>query len=1141
MYLSKVKLSGFKSFVDHTVFELTDRLNGIVGPNGCGKSNIIDAIRWVMGESSAKQLRGESMTDVIFSGATSRKASSFASIELVFDNTDGRIGGQWSTFTEISIKRILERSGQSTYFLNGAKCRRKDITDIFLGTGLGSRSYAIIEQGMISRIVESKPDDLRLVFEEAAGVSKYKEQKRETETRIEHTRQNLLRLLDVREELTKQLEHLEKQAKKAEEYQILKKEERLLQYLSLKQKRTELEQGQAELQHRIEALQKEFHDSVTFYNDLVIKLNEHKVAFSEKTTLLTAKTELYHAKQREILTLQHKVESIQTLQKRATEDHNELQIQLQKIDDELVKCELALENLESEKAERDESLLVLNESLFEIEETLTLLNETFDQFISQSKTVNEEISLLERKADVAKNSITHFENKQINDENTITKLENELAILLENDTFYQKEVVLSEHLDEKNIVFAELQEKLLTAKEQQSELNGQKILIENSIHQSIRKQSEYEGRLSALTLLQNALLSQEQEIEPFYEALSIDPKWQKATEVVLSKFLTLSVRENTNGYVLANTKFEFTPKHLGYFIRTDYQLGSLLSHVYIAESLQEIEQNRGSLQIHECFVLPNGDLYGLDWFISNDRQEIQGVLERAEEMGQLEIQLEALNVSLSTYELEKNNIVEKLEKLSIELGDIEKAFDQLKMEISSTEKELAIVKKERSHITENKARIEKALEALKEAHQEGQLKIEESRIELESTLLMLDDKKINQSSLVDNLAEYEERKKQKHSEQQMLAQKVNEEVRLLDAVKFKVKEIETNLARLKVEKSQSLVKLTEKKEILDNSDDAVILEEELMFHNEVLLELEEVKLELSTAVEEIQTVLTQEEKLKESQEKHIESQKEMIQSLMLRNAEFKAHEEHTVKNWEALLDALSEEELQALSQEMLEIDEENIEELLKSIQGKLSKIGAVNLIAIEECKVLSERKTYLDEQDLDLNKALFELEAAIQRIDQETRDRFMETFNAVNADFSKLFPRLFGGGEAYLELKGDDALLGGINIIARPPGKKPGTIHLLSGGEKALTAAALVFAIFNLNPAPFCILDEVDAPLDEANVRRLGSLLQEMCDKVQFIFITHNKTTMSIAESLIGVTMSEPGVSRLVSVDLAEVEKVIQG
>lgn len=1126
--------------MDHTVFDLTDRLNGIVGPNGCGKSNIIDAIRWVMGESSAKQLRGESMTDVIFSGATSRKASSFASIELVFDNSDGRIGGQWSTFTEISIKRVLERSGQSTYFLNGAKCRRRDITDIFLGTGLGSRSYAIIEQGMISRIVESKPDDLRLVFEEAAGVSKYKEQKRETETRIEHTRQNLLRLLDVREELTKQLEHLEKQAKKAEEYQILKREERLLQYLSLKQKRAELEQGQSELQARIDALQKEFHEVVAFYNDLVLKHNGNKSTLSEKTALLTAKTELHHAKQKEILTLQHKIESIRTLQARTTADHNELQLQIQTIEEELMTNAMAREHLDGEQVEKSESLMILNESLCELNEALTGLNETLDGLMAQSKVVNEEIGVLERKADVAKNSIAHFETKQITDESTIAKLENELKVLLDNDTLKDREIVLSEQLDEKRIQLDDLQEQVLTHKEKQSELNSQKLLVEHAIHQNLRKQSEFEGRLSALTLLQNALLSQEENIEPLFEVMQIEPQWQKAAEAVLANFLTLSIHENSRGYVLGESTFDFTPAHLGFYVKSEHQLGSLLSHVYVADSLHEVEEKRQQLKLHECIVLKNGDLYGLDWFIGHDQQEIQGVLERAEEMSQLETQLEELTLAIAMQEEEKVAITEQLEMLKNQWINLEKISEQSKTDTALIEKELAVVMKERAHITENQSRIEKELAALKLAHQDGQMKIEESRIELESALMLLDEKKMGKASLESHLMQYEESKKQKTVEQQTLAQRVNEETRQLDAVQFKLKEIDTNLARLKLNQSQSLAKLQEKKEALAESDDMIIIEEELMIHNETLLEIEGVKTELTEVVSQLQTTLLQEEKLKESQEKHIESQKEMIQSLMVRDAEFKTHEEHVVKSWESLLETLSEEELQSLSQEMITIDEENIDELLKSVQSKLSKIGAVNLVAIDECKVLGERKTYLDEQDQDLNKALFELETAIQKIDQETKERFMDTFNTVNADFSKLFPRLFGGGEAYLELKGDDALLSGVNIIARPPGKKPGTIHLLSGGEKALTAAALVFAIFNLNPAPFCILDEVDAPLDEANVRRLGTLLQEMCDKVQFIFITHNKTTMSIAESLIGVTMSEPGVSRLVSVDLAEAEKMAQ-
>lgn len=1139
MYLSKVKLSGFKSFVDHTVFELTGRLNGIVGPNGCGKSNIIDAIRWVMGESSAKQLRGEAMTDVIFSGATSRKASSFASIELVFDNTDGKIGGQWAAFTEISIKRVLERSGQSTYFLNGAKCRRKDITDIFLGTGLGSRSYAIIEQGMISRVVESKAEELRLVFEEAASVSKYKEQKKETETRIEHTRQNLLRLLDVREELNKQLEHLEKQAKKAEEFQVLKKEERLLQYISLKQKRTNIEQEKHDISERIESLQKEFHETVNFYNDLIVKYNANKLALVEKGQKLSHHIEHYHEQQKVILNLQHKLESMRTLQSSATQDCNDLQLQLQTVDEEYCVGEVQLETLSEDQNDKRDSLSVLNESLLTFNETLSELQHMIDECLANVKRLNEDIRELERQADIAKNNITHFETKQINDEALIAKLTTELDELLRNDLNREQDSVLSEQIIEKNLELDELTEHLLTHTEKQSELDSRKLLLEQAIHQNLRKESEYQGRLSALALLQNALVAQEEQIEPLYNELVIDSGWQKAAEIVLSKFLTLSIHKNGRGYISGENAFEFTPQHLGFYIQSPLKLGSVLSHVYVAHSTQEAEEQRQSLKMHECIVLSNGDLYGVDWFISHDQQEIQGVLERAEEISQLEIQLEQLIQTIQQQQDELQSVDALIENNKIDVMNAEHSVKDVKEILHSLEKELAVLRKERAHITENQQRIEKELSALKTAHEEGQLVIEENRMSLESTLALLDEHKINHHALEGRLQDYEGQKKIKLSEQQTLVQTINQNTRDLDAVSFKIKEIQTNLERLKASKAQLTQKLHEKTAVLTNDDEMAMLEEELMIHHSTLLELEHEKDELSESVDVLQASITQDEQFKDTQEKHINSQKEMIQSLMLREAEFKAHEEHVLNNWETLLESLSEEEQVSLSQEMLTLDDLKIDELLKTVQSKLSRIGAVNLIAIEECKALNERKTYLDEQDRDLNQALLELETAINKIDQETRDRFMETFNAVNADFSKLFPRLFGGGEAYLELKGDDVLSSGVNIIARPPGKKPGTIHLLSGGEKALTAAALVFAIFNLNPAPFCILDEVDAPLDEANVRRLGTLLQEMSDKVQFIFITHNKTTMSIAESLIGVTMSEPGVSRLVSVDLAEAEKII--
>ncbi|WP_425533254.1 chromosome segregation protein SMC [Wohlfahrtiimonas chitiniclastica] len=1122
------------------MFDLTHRLNGIVGPNGCGKSNIIDAIRWVMGESSAKQLRGEAMTDVIFSGATSRKASSFASIELVFDNTDGRIGGQWAAFGEISIKRILERTGQSTYYLNGAKCRRKDITDIFLGTGLGARSYAIIEQGMISRIVESKPDELRLVFEEAAGVSKYKEQKRETEIRIEHTRQNLLRLLDVREELSTQLTHLEKQAKKAETYQVLKREERLLQYIALKQQKAEISAEQADLTARLEALEAEFHQAVSFYNELILKHNANKAALTEKSSALSVATETFHAEQREILTLEHKIAAIKTSQARTHEDQAALNASLVQVDAEITELQIALETLTETEGEESDALMVMTDSLFELTEHLESLNGTFDAFLQVAKTLNEEVRQLEREADVAKNSITHFETQQIHGEARIAKLQLELSALEAEDGHSDQLIELQAAMEEKALSVETLQQSLSDAEEQGQTVSEARRDVEARIHQSVRTQSEYEGRLSALTLLQNAVLAQKDGQAPLFESLTIAPEWQKAAEVVLARYLTLSTLENPEGYALAATECTFTEQHLGHYIQSDKQLGALLSHVYVARNELDLALLKADLKMHEWIVMPNGDLYGVDWFIAHIDGAIDGVLERAEEMNELERRLQDLNQLIMQLESDKQALIAQESAVHSHAKEISSALESAKAEQAAIEKAWALLNKEHMHVAENQARITSELAALKEAHEAGQLEIEENRITLESLLMTLEETQLKKSANDAELSAYEAEQKAKQAEAQNMQQSVNDATRQLDNTRFQLKETEKNLARLVKTHSELQQKLQEKTECEVDSDELILLEESLLIHSDNLITVDTEKTELAAEVAALQTAIEQEETLKAAQEKHIESQKEVIQSLMVREAEFKAHQAHIEKDWQDLLETVSIDEQHAMTDEIAALEDADVEPMLKSVQQKLSRLGAVNLVAIEECQQLSQRKQYLDEQDQDLNAALSELEIAIHKIDQETRERFMSTFNAVNQDFSKLFPRLFGGGEAYLELKGEDALSSGVNIIARPPGKKPGTIHLLSGGEKALTAAALVFAIFNLNPAPFCILDEVDAPLDEANVRRLGALLKEMSDRVQFIFITHNKTTMSVAESLIGVTMSEPGVSRLVSVDLAEAEKMAE-
>ncbi|KZS22339.1 chromosome segregation protein SMC [Wohlfahrtiimonas chitiniclastica] len=1080
------------------------------------------------------------MTDVIFSGATSRKASSFASIELVFDNTDGRIGGQWAAFGEISIKRILERTGQSTYYLNGAKCRRKDITDIFLGTGLGARSYAIIEQGMISRIVESKPDELRLVFEEAAGVSKYKEQKRETEIRIEHTRQNLLRLLDVREELSTQLTHLEKQAKKAETYQVLKREERLLQYIALKQQKAEISAEQADLTARLEALEAEFHQAVSFYNELILKHNANKAALTEKNGALSVATETFHAEQREILTLEHKIAAIKTSQARTHEDQAALNASLVQVDAEITELQIALETLTETEGEESDALMVMTDSLFELTEHLESLNGTFDAFLQVAKTLNEEVRQLEREADVAKNSITHFETQQIHGEARIAKLQLELSALEAEDGHSDQLIELQAAMEEKALSVETLQQSLSDAEEQGQTVSEARRDVEARIHQSVRTQSEYEGRLSALTLLQNAVLAQKEGQAPLFESLTIAPEWQKAAEVVLARYLTLSTLENPEGYVLAATECTFTEQHLGHYIQSDKQLGALLSHVYVARNELDLALLKADLKMHEWIVMPNGDLYGVDWFIAHIDGAIDGVLERAEEMNELERRLQDLNQLIIQLESDKQALIEQESAVHSHAKEISSALESAKTEQAAIEKAWALLNKEHVHVAENQARITSELAALKEAHEAGQLEIEENRITLESLLMTLEETQLKKAANDAELSAYEAEQKAKQAEAQNMQQAVNDATRQLDNTRFQLKETEKNLARLVKTHSELQQKLQEKTECEVDSDELILLEESLLIHSDNLITVDTEKTELAAEVAALQTAIEQEETLKAAQEKHIESQKEVIQSLMVREAEFKAHQAHIEKDWQDLLETVSIDEQNAMTDEIAALEDADVAPMLKSVQQKLSRLGAVNLVAIEECQQLAQRKQYLDEQDQDLNAALSELEIAIHKIDQETRERFMSTFNAVNQDFSKLFPRLFGGGEAYLELKGEDALSSGVNIIARPPGKKPGTIHLLSGGEKALTAAALVFAIFNLNPAPFCILDEVDAPLDEANVRRLGALLKEMSDRVQFIFITHNKTTMSVAESLIGVTMSEPGVSRLVSVDLAEAEKMAE-
>ena len=725
MQLKHIKLSGFKSFVDPTKISFPTNMVGVVGPNGCGKSNVIDAVRWVLGELSAKNLRGESMVDVIFNGSEKRKASGQCSIELLFDNSSAKIGGEYASFNEVSIKRIMTRDAQSNYFINNTKCRRKDVQDIFLGTGLGPSSYAIIEQGMVSKLVSAKPDELRTHIEEAAGVSKYRERRKETESRIKRTKENLSRVKDIRDEIARLIRRLENQAKAADKYNLLKKDKAKLEL-------------------------------------------DKAILFS-----IEAKN------------------SRDSLQKNL-DAHNR---------------DLKIKNAECE---------------------------TIQSQIDQYRTENDSI-------------LSEYETAQKN--------------------FYAV---------------------------------GAEIAKREANLQNINK-SESETKYSLQKAKQN---------------------YEKA-------------RESEKNFD------ELSPSEKAMHILND--------------------------------VIDIIEKYG----INND-----SIKEKAQE----------------------------LKKLLVDILNIATAQSK-----SLTEEYL-------SRQNELEVQIEEA-ESLKGSIEEEMEEFVNKSSKAESVLIDL---------------------RQKQS-------KFNEELRDLE----------------------------NKKSIADLDSRSI---SEKITDVRVELKTHEINLENSN------------KKIKEA-------------GIEIESIDFSVYEGTTF---------------------------EEIEDKLIDVEAKIIKLGAINLAAPEEIAEESARKEELDEQYADLTEALDKLTAAIKKIDDETKTIFKDSFNAVNTRLKEMFPKLFGGGMAELTLNDDDALNAGVILMARPPGKKNSSISQLSGGEKALTALALVFAIFELNPAPFCLLDEVDAPLDDLNTLRFINMVEEMSKSVQFIFITHNKVSMERSDYLMGVTMQEAGVSRMVSVDVSQ-------
>jgi len=1166
MRLRKIKLAGFKSFVDPTTINLPSNLVGIVGPNGCGKSNTIDAVRWVMGESSAKHLRGDSMADVIFNGSSARKPVGTAAIELLFDNEDGSVGGQYANYAEISIKRSVSRDGTSQYFLNGTRCRRKDIMDIFLGTGLGPRSYAIIEQGMISRLIEARPEDLRVFLEEAAGISKYKERRRETENRIKHTRENIERLDDLRGEIEKQLNHLQRQARTAERYKELKAEERQsrAELIALKWQSLDADVGikDREIAERQNLLEAGVADQRNVELDIEKSRDRHVEAndtFNEVQgrfysvgadiarieQAIQHGKELRHRQERELAQAEHSWAEVQGHIERDSE-------QLEDVACALAEMEPGLERLRG--AEQATAA-----TMQEAEEAMQAWQGAWDAF-------NKDSNQASQSAQVDRTQIEHLERQVQQINGRIAKLEDEAKTLDPNALEAELENLRTAE-QAANEQREKLQQELDERLQEITRLRDEDKQLTQTLHDKRSQLEDGRGRLSSLEALQQSALGKSREavnewlasnslesLPRLAERLDVTKGWERAVETVLGHYLEAvcveeigdldrALGELQDGAITlldgreapaGNSNGPSEP--LSSHVTADKPVTAVMAGVFTANDTQQALALRSRLQAGQSVITPEGVWVGANWVrVNRTQDEHAGVLAREQEIKSLkEQQDQAAN--------EVTELSGRQEAIRERLKDAELRREELQTEVNRAHRQYADARAMLDSRTERQDQLrrrgEEVRTELNELHEElaqHDADVRAARGRLDETMSSLQGFEADHGSLLKQRDELRSRLDAARSQARADREAAHDLALKVESRRSMRESTQRNLERMQ----QQLEQLTQRREELrgaleEGSTPVADQQEEL---NVLLEKRGKVEAELTAArrlVEELDAQMRNLEQERVAKERRVGSLREELNQLKLNSQEMRVRRQTLAEQ----LDELEQEAaplLEALPEDAnVDVWQQKVDDVTRRIE----RLGPINLAAIDEYEEQSERKQYLDAQNQDLLEALETLENAIRKIDRETRTRFKETFDRVNAGLQKNFPKLFGGGHAYLELTGEELLDAGVAIMARPPGKRNSTIHLLSGGEKALTAVALVFSIFELNPAPFCMLDEVDAPLDDANVGRFCELVKEMSARVQFIYITHNKITMEMAQQLMGVTMHEPGVSRLVSVDVDEAAKL---
>lgn len=1163
MRLSTIKLAGFKSFVDPTVLHLPTNLTGICGPNGCGKSNIIDAIRWVMGESAASRLRGEAITDVIFSGSSGRKPVGQATVELIFDNSDGTLGGEYAGFNEISVKRSVGRDSQSDYYLNGVRCRRRDITDLFLGTGLGARSYSIIEQGVISDIVESRPEQLRIHLEEAAGVSRYKERRKETESRIKATRENLDRVKDVREEVEKQLEHLNRQARAAERWTRLKEERGL---------------REAELR----ALN---------YRSVSAQLETHRRALREAETALEGKL----AAQRR---LEAEIETGRETHQRHTEAMSAVQAEVYQVGAELARVEQQIkhhrEMLERLQHDREESERTWTELSDHLRADTAQRDELHaavaaagpetgrlrDADAAAAQALNEaeaahvawqqrweahsgQTASTSREAEVERTHIDHLDRQALDLSRRREALRNERmnydlealaaatqGLANEHASLKTQEATHSRNLDAHKADAERLLSEERQAQTWLAEANAQK--------QTLR------GRIASLEALQRAALGRDRDAarewlqkvgladgERLGARLKVNDGWDRAVETVLAGMLEAVLVDDpvTHAGELADiAKTDITlvggnevfdqdaAGTLAAEVSGPSAARALLARVRTAASLDEARAIAPTLAPAHTVITRDGVWLGPGFARVRRAEGGQvGVLARERELHEATAELAATEKRIA-----------ELQGRQAEVRDqrrvAEQARDDAQRDVYNAHRRLSELAGEmqsrQGRIDSARARLE-AIDAehagIETALAENEQLLQAARARMQTAVANMGEHEQARVALEGERRQLLERRAAARADAQEASDAAHRHAIALESRRVTLAALEQSLARMQAQREQ----LEKHRADLDarlaaGGDPVAALEKERQTCLDQRLAVDRKLVDARRVVEESANELREREQARHAAEQAMSGERDALEKLRL-------DEQGQRLRAEQLAAAITEAGLEIeplLANLSDEVQPDAWQEKIADLDARIARLEPVNLAAISEHAEAAKRKDYLDAQMTDLTTALDTLENAIRKIDRETRERFKDTFDRVNAGFQSLFPKLFGGGHAYLELTGEDLLDAGVTMMARPPGKRNSHISLLSGGEKAMTAVALVMAIFNLNPAPFCLLDEVDAPLDEGNVGRFSQLVRDMSEKVQFMVVTHNKATMENAYQLCGVTMREPGVSRLVQVDLAEATKL---